>query len=89
MNKYLYEKIAITNIHKNKKLYLPYLFAIIGGMMFCYILYSIGVNPDIYDIATGREAFKGASTLCGILGTGSFVAARLHLYFCCMPIVLC
>lgn len=81
MNKYLYEKIAITNIQKNKKLYLPYLFAIIGGMMFCYIMYSIGVNPDIYDAATGREAFKGASTLCGILGTGSFVTAIFAFIF--------
>lgn len=81
MNKYLYEKIAITNIKKNPKLYLPYMFAIIGGMMFCYILYSIGVNPDIYDISTGREAFKGASTLCGILGTGSFVTAIFAFIF--------
>lgn len=81
MNKFLYEKIAITDIKKNPKIYLPYLLTIIGSMMFCYILFSIGANTTIYNPATGFEGFEGASLLCGILGTGSFVAAAFAFIF--------
>ena len=75
MNKHLHEKLALNNIRKNGKLYLPYLLTIIGGMLFYYILTSIGNNPHIYNEVTGQEAFKGAETLCVILQAGSVVAA--------------
>lgn len=81
MNKFLYEKIAISDIKKNLKVYLPYLLTIIGSMMFCYILFSMGYNPAIYDPTTGVESFEGASTLCAILGSGSFVAAFFAFIF--------
>lgn len=75
LNKYLYEKIAITNIRKNSKLYFPYILCIICSITFFYILVSIGSNPFIYDINTGKAAFKGADTLCIILQSGSFAAS--------------
>ena len=81
MNKHLYEKLAITNIRKNGKLYLPYLLTIIGSMMFYYILTSIANNPTIYDTVTKKEAFKGAEFLCQILQAGSFVAALFAFLF--------
>ena len=81
MNKHLYEKLAITNIRKNGKLYLPYLLTIIGSMMFYYILTSIANNPTIYDTVTKKEAFKGAEFLCQILQAGSFVAALFAFIF--------
>lgn len=81
MNKFLYERIAITDIKKNPKIYLPYLLTIIGSMMFCYILFSMRYNPALYDPTTGIEAFPGASTLRAILGSGSFVAAFFAFIF--------
>ncbi len=81
MNKHLYEKIAITNIRKNKKIYLPYLLTTIGSLLFFYLLISVGSNPNIYNLSTGAEAFKGAGTLCGILQTGSFAASVFATIF--------
>lgn len=81
MNKHIYEKMAITNIKKSGKLFLPYLITITGSMMFYYILTSIGSNPHIYNVETGKQCFKGASTLCGILQSGSFVAAAFAFIF--------
>ncbi|MBQ4529604.1 MAG: ABC transporter permease [Lachnospiraceae bacterium] len=81
MNKHIYEKMAVTNVKKSGKLYLPYLITIIGSMMFYYILTSIGSNPHIYNVETGKQCFKGASTLCGILQSGSFVAAAFAFIF--------
>ncbi len=81
MNKQLYEKMALTNIRKNGKIYLPYLITVIGSMMFYYILTSIGSNPNIYNITTRVEAFKGASALCGILQSGSFAASAFAFIF--------
>lgn len=81
MNKHLYEKLALTNIRKNGKVYLPYLLTIIGSMMFYYILTSLGSNPNIYNITTHAEAFKGASTLCAILQSGSFAASVFAFIF--------
>lgn len=73
--------MALSNIRKNGKIYLPYLITIIGSMMFYYILASMGNNPNIYDITTGKEAFQGATTLCGILQSGSFVATTFVCIF--------
>lgn len=81
MNKHLYEKMAVTNIRKNAKIYLPYLITTIGSMMFYYILTSLGSNPNIYNVTTRTEVFKGASTLCGILQSGSFLAAVFAFIF--------
>ena len=81
MNKHIYEKMAITNVKKSGKLYLPYLLTIIGSMMFYYILTSLGTNPHIYNPDTGEQCFKGASTLCGILQSGSFVASTFAFIF--------
>lgn len=81
MNKFIYEKMAVTNIFKNGKIYLPYLLTTIGSMMFYYLLSSIGSNPNIYNLETETEAFKGAMTLCGILQSGSFVTAIFVFVF--------
>ncbi len=75
MNKHLYEKLAITNIKKNTKLYIPYMISIVCSITFFYILISIGSNPFIYDLQTGKAAFKGADILCKILQAGSFAAS--------------
>lgn len=81
MNKHLYAKIAVTDIRKNGKLYLPYLLTTIGGIMFYYILTSLGTNPHLYNSETYAEAFKGAAQLCGIMQSGSLVAAIFVFIF--------
>ena len=81
MNKHIYGKMAIDNIKKSKKLYLPYLLTIIGSIMFFYILNSLSTNTYIYDPATGLEAFKGADFLCNILKTGTIVTAIFAVIF--------
>ncbi len=81
MNKHIYEKMAITNIKKNGKIYIPYLITVIGSMMFYFILNSIGTNSHIYNVTTGEEVFKGASTLCGIIQNGSFASSIFIFIF--------
>ncbi len=81
MNKHIYGKLALTNLKKNPKLYVPYLLTLIGCMLFYYIFTSLGNNPLIYDTATGKAAFKAADVLCPILQTGSFVAAFFGFIF--------
>lgn len=81
MNKQIYKKLALTNLKKNPKLYVPYLLTMAGCMFFYYILTSLGNNPFLYDSATGRAAFKAAELLCPILQTGSFVAAFFSFIF--------
>ncbi len=81
MNKHRYAKIAVTDIRKNGKLYLPYLLTTIGGILFYYILTSLRTNPHLYNRETYAEAFKGAAQLCGILQSGSFVASVFVFIF--------
>lgn len=81
MNKHIYGKLALTNLKKNPKLYVPYLLTLIGCMFFYYILTSLGTNPLIYDTATRTAAFKAADILCPILKSGSFVAAFFGFIF--------
>ena len=73
--------MAIDNIRKSKKLYLPYLLTIIGSIMFFYILSSISANNYIHNPATNREAFKGAEFLCRVLRTGKSVTALFAVIF--------
>lgn len=81
MNKHIYSRLAATNLKKNHKIYLPYLLTLIGSILFYYILTSLGTNPLIYDLDTRTEAFYGASTLCAILQSGSFVSYLFALIF--------
>ena len=81
MNKHIYGKLALTNLKKNPKLYVPYLLTLIGCMLFYYILTSLGNNPLIYNASTGKAAFKAADILCPILQSGSFVAAFFAFIF--------
>lgn len=81
MNRRIYSKLALTNLKKNQKIYIPYLLTLIGSMLFYYILTSLGSNPLIYNVDTGKAAFKGADALCPILQSGSFVASFFAFIF--------
>lgn len=81
MNKHIYSKLAITNLNKNQKLYIPYLLTLMGSLLFYYILASLGSNPLIYNVDTGKAAFYGADVLCPILQSGTLVASFFALIF--------
>ncbi len=81
MNRRIYSKLALTNLKKNQKIYIPYLLTLIGSMLFYYILTSLGSNPLIYNMDTKKAAFKGADVLCPILQSGSFVACFFAFIF--------
>lgn len=81
MNKHIYWKLALTDLKKNTKVYVPYLLTFMGSMLFYYILLSLSGNPAIYDVNTKKEGFYGAATLCSILRSGCFVAAFFSFIF--------
>lgn len=81
MNKHIYTKLAISNILKNGKIYLPYLLTVMGSMMIYFLIGSIGSNPNIYSLEEEKEAFKGAMTLCGIIQSGTFVMSLFVFVF--------
>jgi putative ABC transport system permease protein len=81
MNKRIYSRLASTNLKKNPKIYLPYLLTLIGSILFYYILTSLQSNSFLFDVATGTEAFRGASTLCSILDAGSYAASLFAVIF--------
>ena len=41
MRKFLYAKMALTSIKKNRKVYLPYVITCIGAIAMFYIMYSL------------------------------------------------
>lgn len=81
MNKHIYTKLALSNILKNGKIYLPYLLTVLGSMMIYFLIGSIGSNPKIYNLQEETEAFKGAMTLCGIIQSGTFVMSLFVFVF--------
>lgn len=81
MNKHIYSKLAVSNIFKNAKIYLPYLFTVLASMMIYFLIGSIGSNPNIYSLDEQREAFKGAMTLCGIIQSGTFLMSLFIFVF--------
>lgn len=81
MSKHIYTKLAVSNILKNGKIYLPYLLTVMGSMMFYFLIGSIGSNPNIYNLEEGKEAFKGAMTLCGIIQSGTFATSVFVFIF--------
>jgi putative ABC transport system permease protein len=74
MNKFFYAKIAISNLKKNAKLYLPYLIASIGMISVFYIMISISMDG-------GLEHMLGGETVAAILQLGSIVIGIFSAIF--------
>ena len=50
-----FTKLAITNIRKNSKTFLPYLLACTFTVAIFFILRSVSIQPELADMAGGRS----------------------------------
>ena len=66
MNKFFYSKLAMINIKKNAKFYLPYLLTCIGTICMFYIMTTIANHP-------GLNQMPGADVLRTLMMLGSIV----------------
>lgn len=74
MNRFFYAKLALTNIKKNRKTYLPYILACIGTIMMFYIILSLSQNS-----ALGQ--MSGGDVLAIILLLGSGIVGFFAVLF--------
>ena len=51
MSKFFYFKLAITNIKKNAKTYIPYMITSIMTICMFYIICSLSNNPDLSKVS--------------------------------------
>lgn len=58
MNKGFYRRLAVTNIRKNGKTYIPYILTCIVTVMMYYIIHSISVNKEVLTSSSVTEAMK-------------------------------
>ena len=61
-----YTKLALTNIRKNRRIYVPYILTCILTIMMDYLVRSLSVNP-------GLEDMYGGSSIALTLGLGTRV----------------
>jgi len=71
MNKLFYSKLAVINIRKNGKTYLPYVITCICTIMMFYIMHFISINKGISD----------SSSLQAILALGTIVIGIFSVLF--------
>lgn len=69
-----YTKLALTNIRKNRRIYVPYILTCILTIMMDYLVRSLSVNP-------GLEDMYGGSSIAVTLGLGTWVIALFAFIF--------
>ena len=74
MNKSFYGSLALNNIKKNAKNYVPYMLTCIISIMIFYIMAAIVQNPDVTKLL-------GGTTLKGMLGFGCGVVGIFSAIF--------
>ena len=74
MSKGFYSKLALQNIKKNGKIYLPYLLMSLFITAMYYIIYSLSVNK-------GLENTAGGGSLKQMLGMGTWIVGFFALIF--------
>ena len=62
----LTNKLAVSNLIKNRKLYYPFALAVLLAVTVTYLFYSLTFNPKIAEI-------RGGTTIQATLGFGMFV----------------
>ena len=76
----LTNKLAVSNLIKNRKLYYPFALAVLLAVTVTYLFYSLTFNPKIAEI-------RGGTTIQATLGFGMSSPSRQPLSSS-MPIVL-
>ena len=74
MKIFLYLRLAVSGIRKNKKLYLPYLLTCIGMVTMSHILQSLSYSPAL-------RMMRGGSQMEFILSLGKVVVAVFAALF--------
>lgn len=74
MNRQLYLKLAVSNVKKNKKSYIPYLLTCMVSIMMYYIMYAISINE-------GLNQMVGAEAIKLMLSMGKYVIAVFSVIF--------
>lgn len=69
-----YPKLALTNLKKNGKTYIPYLLTCVLTVMMFYVMYAISKN-------TGLDQMQGATSLKIILGWAVIVTGIFSVVF--------
>lgn len=73
MNKLFYPKLAVANLRKNRKIYLPYILSCIGTVMMYYIMYSLSDNQGLIGMR-GGDNLKILLTLgTNVIGIFAFI----------------
>lgn len=62
----LTNKLAVSNLIKNRKLYYPFALAVLLAVTITYLFYSLTLNPNIGEI-------RGGTTIQGTLGFGMVI----------------
>ena len=74
MNKRFYPRLALDNIRKNRRTYLPYALTCTGTIAMFYIIYALSQN-------SGIENIIGSSTIQVVLSLGNFVVGLFAVIF--------
>ncbi len=74
MRKNFYRRLAVSNIKKNGKIYLPFILSSIMCVAMYYIIHSLSLNP-------GFQKMMGARTLNEILGFATVVTVVFVVLF--------
>lgn len=74
MNRFFYSKLALTNIKKNGKSYIPYILASIGTIIMYYNMHFSAVAKDLGHLSDHQ-------TLRSMLSFGTFVIALFSIIF--------
>lgn len=68
MRKFIYVRLALTNIKKNSKMYFPYILTCIGAIAMFYIMYALAHDEELETIYGGAQLSLILSFAMIILG---------------------
>ena len=68
MSKLFYFRLAVTNMKKNARMYVPYLFTCIGTVMMYYIIHALTQNQSLKESYGGSAAVNLLNTGSGVIG---------------------
>lgn len=68
MSKLFYFRLAATNMKKNARMYVPYLFTCIGTVMMYYIIHALTQNQSLKESYGGSAAVSLLNTGSGVIG---------------------